>query len=266
MEHPIFKKIEQSKKVDFGDVLSKSYELYKKIWKQGAMHTLIMLVVIIPFVLIVYLPMIYLSANASRYDSTYYYNDYNPSDLLTFDANMVLYLIIYFVIVFVMVVLLQTVSMGITAHFFKVCRIVDMGTNEETGDYFSFFKGGNLKKLLLLSLMTFGIALAAILLCYLPIFYVMVPLQLILPLFVFNPKLSPKDVIKAAFKLGHKHWLFVFGFVLIASNVAQLGIFLCFVGIVFTATITYLPMYFFYKDSIGFDDDTADDSILIQQE
>lgn len=265
MEHPIFQKIEQSKKVDFGDVLSKSYELYKKIWQQGAMHTLIMLIAAIPFVLIVYLPIIYLSASASRYNSLYNYNDYS-SDLFSSDASMVLYMIIYLVVVFVMIVLMQFVSMGINAHFFKVCRIVDMGTNEETGDYFSFFKGGNFKKLLLLSLMTFGIVIAAILLCYLPIFYVMVPLQLIIPIFVFNPKLSPKDVIKAAFKLGNKHWLYVFGFVLIASNVAQLGIILCFVGIIFTAIITYLPIYFFYKDSIGFDDDTVADTTLMQQE
>ncbi len=266
MEHPIFQKIEQSKKVDFGDVLSKSYELFKKIWKQGAMHSLIIMVVAIPFVLVVYLPMIYMSIRANSYSSSYYYDDYYASDFPFSDSSMILYMIIYFVVLFFMILLMQMVSMGITAHFYKVCRIVDLGTNEETGDYFEFFKGGNFKKLLLLSAMTFGIVIAAILLCYLPIFYVMVPLQLILPLFVFNPKLSVKDVIKAAFKLGHKHWLYVFGFVLIASNVAQLGIFLCIVGIVFTAIITYLPIYFFYKDSIGFDDDTVDNSTLFQQE
>jgi hypothetical protein len=252
MEHPIFQKIEDSKKVDFGDMLTFSYNLFLKIWKQGAMHTLVVLIFVIPFILMVYVPIIVMSMQASRhsyYDSYYY--DYGPEYPFGFDSPI--FFIGWLLLVFVLIFVMQAVALGVNSHFYKVCRIVDMETGEEEGGYFDFFKNGGFMKIFVLSLATFGIAMAAILLCYLPIFYVMVPLQLIVPIFAFNPKLSVNEIIKAAFKLGHKHWIYVFGLALIASNVAQLGILACFVGIIFTACITYLPIYYFYKHTIGFE-------------
>jgi hypothetical protein len=252
MEHPIFQKIETSKKVDFGDVLSNSYKLFLKVWQQGALHTLIMMLFVIPFIVLVYVPIIYMSIASNRhYD--YYYYDNSPDYFMGMDSPIP-FLIIYFLVLFVLIIIMQTVSLGVMAHFYKVCRIVDMETGEDEGGYFEYFRNGGFMKIFILSLATFGISIAAILLCYFPIFYVMVPLQLMLPVFAFNPKLSVNDIIKAAFKLGHKHWIYVFGFILIAGNVAQLGIILCIVGIIFTACIAYLPIYFFYKDTVGFGD------------
>lgn len=250
MEHPIFQKIENSKKVDFGDMLTFSYNLFMKVWKQGAMHTLVVMIFVIPFLLLVYVPIIVMSMQASRhsYYDPYYY-DYGPE---TWFDNPLL-LVIWLIVVFVLIFLMQAAALGINAHFYKVCRIVDTESGEDEGGYFDYFKNGGFMKILVLSLATFGIAMAALLLCYLPIFYVMVPLQLIVPIFAFNPKLSVNEIVKAAFKLGHKHWIYVFGLALIAGNVAQLGILACFVGIIFTACITYLPIYYFYKHTIGFD-------------
>ena len=45
-------------------------------------------------------------------------------------------------------------------------------------------------KVIILSLATLGISIAAMLLCIIPLFYVMVPLQLLVIMFAFNPKLS----------------------------------------------------------------------------
>ena len=76
-------------------------------------------------------------------------------------------------------------------------------------------------------------------------------------------KLSVSDIVKGAFKLGNKHWIYVFGFYIIASQVAQLGVLLCIVGIIFTASIVHLPVYYFYKDTIGFDEEAKKPSLLV---
>jgi len=34
--------------------------------------------------------------------------------------------------------------------------------------------------------------------------------------------------------------------------IAELGVLLCFVGVLFTAMLAKIPVYFMYKDSIGF--------------
>ena len=86
----------------------------------------------------------------------------------------------------------------------------------------------------------------------LPIFYVMVPLQLFAVIFTFNQDLSASQIIKAAFKLGHKFWLIIFGVVLISSMIAQLGIIFCFVGVFVTQLFVHIPIYSIYKNTIGF--------------
>jgi hypothetical protein len=106
----------------------------------------------------------------------------------------------------------------------------------------------------LLSLATMGIAILAALLCYLPIFYVMVPLQLFLPVLVFNESLTVSEIIKASFKLGNKYWLMLFGLIIVSSLLASLGILLCGIGIIVTSYYQYIVLYYFYKDSVGFDD------------
>ena len=41
MENPVFQKIENANKPDFGDILSKSFELFKKVWEQALYHVLL---------------------------------------------------------------------------------------------------------------------------------------------------------------------------------------------------------------------------------
>lgn len=98
-----------------------------------------------------------------------------------------------------------------------------------------------------------GISLLATLLCFFPIIYVMVPLNLLVVIYAFNPDMSNSDMIKASFELGNKKWLITFGLVIIASILAQIvGSILCGIGILFTACFAYIPPYFIYKKVIGF--------------
>jgi hypothetical protein len=181
-----------------------------------------------------------------RYNSYGYYDSYEPSVIL---------IVIYCIVVFALVFVIQAISLGVIAHFFRALKKADLDSDEDIGGYFVYFKGENLGKLFMISIVTFLISIAAVLLCYLPIFYVMVPLQIIQVIFAFNEKLSVSDLVKASFKLGHKYWLIAFGLIILSSFIAQLGILLCVVGVFVTAFFVHLPMYYFYKDTIGFDEE-----------
>ncbi len=247
----LLQKIETAKSPDFGDVLSKSFDLFKKVWMDGFLHLLVTTLVAIPVIIIMYLPFIPIFIASAQ----------SGGNLENFQPNFdypILMIIGYAVLLFVLILFTQVLSIGITAHYFKVCKIKDLDSQEDDGGYFSYLKGVNFGKLFMLSLATFGIAIAAIVLCYLPIFYVMVPLQLIVVIFAFNDNLSVSEIILVSFKLGNKFWLLVFGLIIVSSMIAQLGVILCFVGIFFTAYFVHIPIYYFYKETIGFGDDSDD--------
>jgi hypothetical protein len=261
MENPIFQKIENATKPDFGDILSKSFELFKKVWEQALYHVLITMAAVIPMILIIYLPYIFFIFYATGFDGYGSYDAfgyYEQPDLMQFLPLLILYILFVFVAVFIV----QTFVFGITAHFYKVLKKEDLEDETEVGGYFDIVKT-DYKKLFVLSLTSFGIAILAVLLCYLPIFYVMVPLQLVTVVYVFNRELSVKEIVKACFKLGNKYWLIIFGLVILSSIIAQVGILLCFVGIFFTAYFVHIPMYYVYKDTIGFKEASEEKTWII---
>lgn len=249
MSQELLQKIEKASSPDFGNILSNSFDLFKKTWIDSFLHLLITMVVIIPVMLLVYIPFIPAFISASEYG---HMDELDPSF-----GYSVLGIFAFSILYFIVIVFSQMITVAITAHFFKVCKIKDMDANEEDGGYFAYLKGENFKKVLILSIATFGISIAAMLLCVLPLFYVMVPLQLIVVIFAFNPNLTPSEIISASFKLGNRFWLLVFGLIIISSLIAQLGILLCFVGIFFTAYFGYIPLYYFYKETIGFSEDSG---------
>ena len=253
MQKDIFQRIEEAGKPDFSDILSKSFDLFKKVWEQAIYHVLITMAMVIPFIILVYVPILIMINVSGGFDGYGYHsvNDYYGNNF----EPPVLWIIIYSIVVFVVVFIIQSISFGIIAHFFRVCKKADTGFPVETGGYFVFLKGENLKKVFLLSIATFLISIAAVALCYFPIFYVMVPLHLLQVIFAFNEKLTVSELISASFKLGNKYWLLTFGLLIIASLIAQVGILLCFIGIIFTAYFVHIPIYYLYKDTVGFGDD-----------
>ena len=71
--------------------------------------------------------------------------------------------------------------------------------------------------------------------------------------------LSPSEITKAAFNLGNKKWLITFGLILVSGMLAQVvGILMCFIGVLVTASFTVLPLYYIYKDSVGLDEKEID--------
>jgi len=250
MKEELLQKIETAKSPDFGNLLSKSIDLFKKIWMDSFLHLLVTFLAIIPVILLVYLPFIPAFIRASESND---FSNLEPD--LDFSIIAIVGLVIAY---FIVIVIAQMITIAITAHFFKVCKIKDYDSNEDAGGYFSYLKGGNFGKVMMLSIATFGIAIAALLLCIIPIYYVMVPLQLIVVIFAFNDKLSVSDIISLSFKLGNKFWLLLFGLIIVSGFIAQIGIFLCFIGVFFTAYFTHIPIYYFYKETIGFGEVTRD--------
>ena len=86
--------------------------------------------------------------------------------------------------------------------------------------------------------------------------YLVVPLSLFSAFFAFDEELTAMEITKASFALGNKNWLIIFGLIVVSSLVAQLGVLACFVGFLFTAMFTRIPLYFIYKEAIGFSSET----------
>ena len=65
------------------------------------------------------------------------------------------------------------------------------------------------------------------------------------------------EIVKASIRLGNKNWFVIFGLIIVMGFIAELGIILCFVGIFFTAMLAKIPMYYMYKDGVGFSENEA---------
>jgi hypothetical protein len=236
-------KTQNAKRLDFGDIFNKSIELFKKVWVQGLVMLLLTMVLMLPFYLLMYLPMI----ASGLMDPMAFQHGYDSD--LSFVVMIPMILLGLLFSLFAMVI-----SFGMKASFYRICKFKDL--NEATSeDYFYYLKRPYLGKVIMLSLMTFGISLLATLLCVLPIFYVIVPISLMNVIFAFNPELSASNIVKAGFDLGNKKWLITFGLIIVSSLLAQIvGMLMCFIGVFVTASFSYLPAYFIYKDSVGFED------------
>ena len=68
-------KINNAKDLDFGSILSKSFELFKKTWVQGFILILIIFITLIPFFMAIYWP-IYSSVFEQMQNG-----DYDPNDI-----------------------------------------------------------------------------------------------------------------------------------------------------------------------------------------
>ncbi|MDG5492760.1 hypothetical protein [Psychroserpens sp. SPM9] len=237
----IQQKIQNAKQLDFGQIFNDSIELFKKMWLQGLLMLLIMFGFMIPFIFIIYIPLIIFGvADAS-----------NPG---AYDGLAPIAMIFIFVAYLLFIFAMMVVSFGLKAGLYRIMRQKDLGIIAND-DYFYFLRKPYLSKTIKLSLAFFGISMLATLLCVFPIIYVMVPLNLLVVMYAFNPEISGSNLIKASFDLGNKKWFITFGLTLVAGFLAQLvGMLLCGIGIFFTASFAAVPLYFVYKEVVGFEE------------
>ncbi|ULC59216.1 hypothetical protein MBM09_15080 [Flaviramulus sp. BrNp1-15] len=244
----LLEKIDRAKALDFGDIFNKSIELFKKVWVQGLVILLLTIAFMIPFYIIMYLPLIAMGV-------------LDPESLQQGSEPNMAILIPFYLFMIVFAFFAMIISFGLKAAFFRICKIKDLNESG-TDDYFYFFKKPYLGKTIKLAAITFLISLIATLLCFFPIIYAMVPIALINVIYAFNPDMEPQDIVKVGFKLGNKKWLITFGLIFIAGLLSQIvGMIMCFIGVFVTASFAYIPLYYIYKDSVGFNEQHVIDEI-----
>ncbi|MCM5662672.1 hypothetical protein [Galbibacter mesophilus] len=238
-------KIENSKSLDFGDIFGESIELFKKSWGQGVLLLVVVFLMILPALFVLYLPFIVgaITVGSLQQDA--------GEEIMS--AAMIPFVLLFFPVMLVV----QALAMGLMAGFYKILQEKDLDSSLSIASLFMYLKKPYLGKLITLAFFSMVIALLAMLLCVLPIIYVSVPLSFVAVVFAFNPELSAKQILKASFKLGNKKWLITFGLTLVAGLAAEfVGFLLCGIGLFFTASFSYIPLYFVYKETVGFEDES----------
>ena len=227
----ISKKISEAQSIDFGDLFNESVAVFKKVWLQGFLLQLITIALSLPLLFFNFI-------NFSDFS--------NNSVPLQFGTAAVFY--------YGLSIVLAIVSSFLTFGFFRVIRQMDKGEDFKTVDFFYFFNTERIKKALLVVLANVAVVILALLLCVFPVFYVVIPLMFVTPIFVYNPELSISEVLKSSFALGHKKWGITFLISLL--NIIALYVLIlltCGLGSLFFGCFLQMPIYVLYKKIISFD-------------
>ena len=257
-------KISNGKELDFGDILSRTFELFKKVWLQGFLLMVILCIVMVPLFVAIYMPM-YSSLMEQMQNG-----DYNPNDasnLFAGQSDNFRYRIIGFTFV------ISFLTTALVSAFHSVVAKLDRGEAFNFSDLFQFFRVKYFDRIfaiasfsLLIALLNFAfekflspstatvlnLVLNVVLSVYTTLFVVF---------FAFNPHLKAGEIFSLSFNLGSKKWLLIFGLTVITAIIGMLGAIVCGFGVLFTISIVYLPIYLVYKDVIGFNKTTDIDRI-----
>lgn len=239
-------KIANARDLDFGTIFSQSIELYKKSWLQGFLLQLFVMILMIPFFIVLYVPMIMMAVSQTES------GQFDPNDMNSLFAGLS---VIYMIVLIVGILAIGVVQIAFTAAFHRILRNLDEGREAKTSDLFYFLKGKHLGKIVLLMFVSILIAIPAALFFYLPFIYVMVPMAFFTITFAFNPEWSIGDIVSSSFRLGNRKWLLTFGLLVISYAVIIILTFVtCGLGSLFLGPFLYHPIYFIYKETVGFDD------------
>lgn len=239
-------RLERAVALDFGTIFTQSVELFKKSWLHGLLMQLISMIVILPLMLILYLPFITMLISNAGSDS------FEPDEMSGLLAG---YTAFYIVLLFIGLALIAGIQIAINAGFVRMLKQLDHDRPVKTADLFYFFKTKYLGKIILLMLISILIAIPAALLFYLPLIYVCVPLAFITIVFSFNPEWSVGDIVGSSFGLGNKKWLLTFGLLIVAYILMFIASMVtCGLGTLFVAPFLTHPLYYIYKGTVGFDD------------
>ncbi len=245
------KKIDNAKALDFSNLFDSIIALFKKIWIKGFL--VVLLIVVFAMGINIVFSLIGLAPQ-----TTLPFGQFNIDSFVDFYSESIIFSI-------PQTILVTTISMAIVAGFYRICRNQVSGIIEPD-DYFYFLKKAYFSKLLMLGLIHTGIAVVAQFMFFIPYIYVFVPLAYFTIIFANNPDLSEAEIVKASFKLGTKKWLISFGTIFVSVVIGMLGILGCGIGLLFTMSIIYLPVFFIYKEVIGFEDTSEIEQIGVRDD
>lgn len=241
-------KINNAKELDFGTIFSDSIELFKKVWVQGLVIMLLTMAFMLPFYLIMYVPLIAMGVM-------------DPESFANGGEPNIAIMLPFYGLMIVFAFFASIISVGLKAAFFRICKHKDFNESK-SDDYLYFFKRPYLGKTIRVGAASFLILMIGYLLCFLPVLYAMVPVAIINVIYAFNPDMSVAEIVNAGFKLGNKKWLITFGLIIVAGFLAGIvGMLMCFIGTFVTSAFAYIPLYKIYKESIGFNETNEIDEI-----
>jgi hypothetical protein len=242
----LLNKISNAKELDFGDIISETIEVFKKVWLKGLIT--IVLIIIPVFLIGFLLGLLGLGTDPYLFD-----NGFDITAIASYYSSNVIYNIPQTIIG-------STLTLAYVAAFYRICKSIITGENE-TDNFFYFFTKEHFVKVFILGIIYTAIATVAQLLFFVPYLYVFVPLSYFAVVLSQNTNLSEIEIIKVSFALGNKKWLLTFGTMLVAGILGMLGIIGCFVGLFLTISIVYLPSLLIYRSVIGFNETSPIDEI-----
>ncbi|WNH11134.1 hypothetical protein [Thalassobellus suaedae] len=247
----LLKKIDNAPALDFGTIINDCVELYKKVWLKGF---LMVLFIVIAGILIG----LFFSAIGLGTQTDLFENGFNFKSFSKFYSMNAIYSL-------PQTILTSTLTLLFVGAFYRICKQVDSGINEND-DYFYFFKKEYFSKIFMLGIIYAAIATVAQVLFMIPYIYVFVPLSYFAIVLANNPDFTETEIIKASFAIGNKKWLITFGTMFIAGIIAMLGILGCGIGLLFTLSIVYFPVFFIYKEVVGFEETSEIDQIGMHED
>jgi len=108
----LLEKIERAKELDFGTIFNDSIELFKKVWVQGLVILLLTMVLMIPFYIIMYIPLIAMGV-------------LNPEALNQGGEPDLTFLIPLYAFMFVFMFFAMIISFGFKSALYRICKIKD---------------------------------------------------------------------------------------------------------------------------------------------
>ena len=246
-------KIKSAPRLDFGTIFSEAIDLFKKTWLYGLLYYFIIMIVTIPVSMMTN-PSIFLMIR--NLDRSEVWADQSAMGGLLVGPFFLMSMLGSFVS--------ASLSILLLAGFLRIVRSLDFGQEPNGSDLFYFFKSDYIFKAMIMTLGIMIISAIALVLCILPIVYVAIGVSFCSYFFAFHPELNLGDIFKAAFALGHKKWWLTFGLVIVASILATtVGLLMCVVGLLITASFSVLPTYLIYKHVVGFDENNINKDHLI---
>lgn len=232
-------KIQNAQHLDFGKILDLTINMFKEIWLKG----FLMVLVLVAFAVSISMFFSFIGLGPEPFEVDYNGN-FNFFENYTSNAFYSL----------PQTILISFLTIGLLAGFYRICKQTDLN-NLQKDDLFYYYKGEFIGKIFTLGIVYSLIAIIAQWLFIIPYIYAFVPLSFFAVVFSNNPELTETEIVKISFSLGTKKWLLTFGLLFITGILGMLGIIACGIGLLFTMAIVYLPVYFVYRDVVGFEDD-----------
>jgi hypothetical protein len=216
--------------------------MFKEVWLKGFLMVLI--IAIITLVLTFFFASIGLGSGAYEFnwnEGFQFNTSYNNSLSLIYSLPQG--------------IIVGSISIGLMAGFYRIVKQVDLNEMQKD-DFFYYFQGAYISKVFMLGIIYALIVTIAQLMFFIPYIYAFVPLSFFAVVFANNPDLTETEIVKLSFNLGTKKWLLTFGLLFVTGILGMLGIIGCGIGLLFTISIMYLPVYFVYRDVVGFEEDS----------